>query len=338
MINNLQILRAFAALNVVLFHTFGHTARHSGKDSELADFFGSWGNCGVDVFFVISGFIMVFIQHNTPKDPVEFIKDRATRIIPLYWSVSLFFVMLLIFMPSSFAHALFDWQHALTSFLFVSRISGFAFPVLDPGWTLEYEMFFYILFGLSLSIKKISSLITVPFVLLGCVLFVDLNVIVLEFAFGMFAGFLYIKGWLKKWGWPLFVSGCVSMLSSLFVDIELARVLRFGVPAFFVTLGCCYLPQMNNKLLILIGSASYSIYIVHTLTLPMFFKVFKFTKIPAADVAADVLTVLCVLFSACVGILVYLIYENPLAKLIKHHTARRHRRDDQGASELAVQS
>jgi exopolysaccharide production protein ExoZ len=88
--------------------------------------------------------------------------------------------------------------------------------------------------------------------------------------------------------------------------------------------------------LILIGSASYSIYIIHTLTLPVFFKVFKLTKIPAADVAADLLTVLCVLFSAGVGILVYLMYEKPVAKLIKHYGTRRPRRYNQGATELTT--
>lgn len=317
MINNIQALRAFAALSVVLLHIFGHTAQHAGDGSVIADFFENWGNCGVDVFFVISGFIMVYMQHKNPKSAAEFIKNRAKKIIPLYWSVSLVFVLLLVLLPSAFRHATFDWKHSLTSFLFVSRAFGFNFPILDPGWTLEYEMFFYILFGLSLSIKKISTMLSVPFILLAGVLFTDLNPIVLEFAFGMLAGLFYVKGWLKRHGPLLFLIGATAILSTLLYPVEMTRVLRFGVPAFFLVIGCCYMPQIQNKPLILIGSASYSIYIIQTITLPVFYKIIAFANVPILTLGPDVITAACMIFTTLVGILVYQFYEKPVERILK---------------------
>lgn len=316
MINNIQALRAFAALNVVLFHTFGQTARVV-PGSHLAAFFGNWGNCGVDIFFVISGFIMIYTQDKSPKNSVDFITNRAKKIIPLYWSVSLFFVALLIAAPAQFNHGVFNWKHTITSLLFLSRTSGYDFPVLDPGWTLEYEMFFYILFGLSISIKKIHSFFTVSLILLASTIFFNLNSIVLEFAFGMLIGLFFLRGWFKQYGLAIFLLGCAGMLLSLFFDIELVRVVKFGLPATFIVLGACYLPQTKNAFLIQIGSASYSIYITHAITLPAFYKIIKLSTIPATRIAPDVITLACLICATGVGIVVYWYYEKPIAKILR---------------------
>jgi peptidoglycan/LPS O-acetylase OafA/YrhL len=318
MINNLQALRAFAALSVVLFHTFGQTAKHAGGDSLLADFFGGWGNNGVDIFFVISGFIMVYIQHSNPKGALDFLTNRAKKIVPLYWSVTLLFAALLLLLPAAFNTAVFDFRHTWTSLLFVSRLNGYVFPIVDLGWTLEYEMFFYLLFGLSLALPRLSTLAVVPLILLGCVLLSDINLIVLEFAFGMLAGWLFVQRRLQAWGWPLLLGGCAAMLVSLFFDIEaVPRVLRFGVPAFFIVLGACYVPQTGNRMLIMVGSASYSIYLLHALALPVFYKALKLARVPLHTTEADLISLGAVLFSAAVGILAYQLYEKPVARLLR---------------------
>lgn len=317
MINNVQILRAFSALNVVLFHTFGQTAKYGGEGSALARFFGNWGNCGVDIFFVISGFIMILTQYQHPTSTVEFIKDRAKKIVPLYWSISLLFILLLIFVPSAFNQAVFSWKHALTSLLFTSRPFGYDFPILDQGWTLEYEMLFYVLFGLSLSIKRVRPLVIVPLVLVCGTMLTNLNLIVMEFVFGMAVGMIYTKGWLKQYGLPLFATGTIAILASLFFEIDMPRVVRFGIPAFFIVLGSCYLPQIQCKPLILIGSASYSIYITQALTLPAFYKAIKFAKVPINAVGPDLITASCVVVATLVGILVYQCYEKPVARILK---------------------
>jgi exopolysaccharide production protein ExoZ len=108
------------------------------------------------------------------------------------------------------------------------------------------------------------------------------------------------------------------MLASLFFDLEaLPRVLRFGVPAFCIVLGACYIPQTSNRLLVLIGSSSYSIYLFHSLTLPVFYKALKFGQVPVNVVGADLITVAGVLFSVIVGILIYQLYEKPIARILR---------------------
>ena len=85
MISNLQFLRAFAAINVVIYHIIGTSIAYS-YDLNLINKLAGWGANGVDVFFVISGFIMYFVQNKNPKKkPIEFFKSRLIRIVPLYW-------------------------------------------------------------------------------------------------------------------------------------------------------------------------------------------------------------------------------------------------------------
>ncbi|MCW1512823.1 acyltransferase family protein, partial [Acinetobacter baumannii] len=84
MINNIQALRAFAALNVVFYHIIGASISYDLPTSSFL-FIKEWGQNGVDIFFVISGFIMVFIQEKNRKSSFEFIKNRVERIVPVYW-------------------------------------------------------------------------------------------------------------------------------------------------------------------------------------------------------------------------------------------------------------
>ena len=83
-LTNIQFLRAFAALNVVLFHILS-TAHTYGYKPISLEFLAGWGACGVDLFFVISGFIMVYIQSVKERSPTEFIVERILRVCPTYW-------------------------------------------------------------------------------------------------------------------------------------------------------------------------------------------------------------------------------------------------------------
>jgi len=115
MINNIQALRAFAVLNVVLFHALDMSNSY-GYDFELFRILTRWGQNGVDIFFVISGFIMVYIQSQNQKSALGFIENRIKRIVPLYWSLTAIFVLLLYFIPSVFRQASFDIEHSVKSF------------------------------------------------------------------------------------------------------------------------------------------------------------------------------------------------------------------------------
>ena len=84
MIANLQLLRAFAAINVIIYHIIGTSVAY-GYELNFINILSGWGANGVDIFFVISGFIMYFSQAQNPKTPIKFLKSRLIRIVPLYW-------------------------------------------------------------------------------------------------------------------------------------------------------------------------------------------------------------------------------------------------------------
>lgn len=124
-----------------------HHARHYYQEAST---WSDFGGAGVDIFFIISGFIMVHATHNFDlagsrrELAVDFFVRRAIRIVPLYWLALLF----------QNRHALrqgnFDFS-LLHDFLFIPRLSQVlpneVLPSLIVGWTLNFEMFFYVLFG-----------------------------------------------------------------------------------------------------------------------------------------------------------------------------------------------
>ena len=309
MINNLQLLRAFAALNVVLFHTLG-VASLKGYDTQLFQFLKGWGASGVDIFFVISGFVMVYIQTINPKTTFEFLINRVKRIVPLYWSLTALLVVLFYFFSANF-----NLDQSLTSFLFVSRIFGADFPVLQQGWTLEYEMFFYLIFGFSISAKQQSTALIVSLILLPLVIFGFIDSIVIEFIFGMLAGYLYLNKRIQKYSLLFFVAGFLGLVVSFLLLSNVSRVVVFGLPSFFLVLGCCYLPQTKSSILTFLGSASYSIYLIQAITMPVFFDAVKFVNIPSKF--SDLLVVLSLLFTTFIGCSLYYFYENPISKYLK---------------------
>lgn len=155
-IQNLQALRAFAALNVVLFYIIG-VANNYGYSVNALEVLSEWGSNGVDLFFVISGFIMVNIQNIKNKSPVSFIYDRLIRIAPTYWMLTLMFVLLAFITPSKLMVSqnptIFE---ILQSLSFTSQLLSNKYPVLYVGWTIEIEMLFYVIFAISLAAKKKS--------------------------------------------------------------------------------------------------------------------------------------------------------------------------------------
>lgn len=189
----IQYLRALAAVAVVCFHA---------ASKENLNFL--IGEAGVDVFFVISGFLMVAITTNE-TNPLKFVKNRIKRILPVYWIVTT--VMLLGVIFGLFPNARLDLWHVIASYLFLpaaSPATGDIWPLLVPGWTLNYEMAFYALFAIALLISNernrvallISALIAIAVV--GLVFSPQAvatrfysNQIVLEFAAGSWLGLLW---------------------------------------------------------------------------------------------------------------------------------------------------
>lgn len=291
-ISNIQVLRGFAALAVVLLHI---APLISGLWGE-ATLNVSWGAAGVDVFFIISGFIMVHTNQDCSRTPIRFWIDRIIRIVPLYWAITFLMVAILMagFSPSGL-HRI-DAGDLFTSLFFIPdvRADGVPEPILSLGWTLNYEMFFYLVFGLTLLARSMLFSVGALAVLFGGLaaaghflpgLVPDTHAgrfytdpIMLEFVAGAGLALAFARGWLRGWfaapitGHAMVLLGVAGILATEFLPGGAMsawenRVLWYGVPALFIVSGALVLHETGRSwrgaLPLALGAASYSIYLLH---------------------------------------------------------------------------
>src|SRR5437868_1125904 len=188
---SVQALRAIAALAVALCHFNVVSVWLAGLNGPFL--LGQLAS-GVDLFFVISGFVMVYScgdLYAVNGGAVTFLTRRAARVVPLYWLATLVAVPLMS-LPS-------DWGSLVGSFLFFPfrAAAGNILPVYGVGWTLNFEMYFYALFSVVIFLRRtiavpVLCIILCAIVLLGHLLQPTLarlqfwsDPIILEFGFGM---------------------------------------------------------------------------------------------------------------------------------------------------------
>src|SRR3954470_11966028 len=150
----IQILRFFAALAVVAFHALGLAPKGFEVPESLVSLALSYGGRGVDLFFVISGFIIFYTTRSAMLTPAAFLRRRVERIVPLYFFVIFTFTLLAVVLPAIFATP--GWytpRHILKSLAFISFTDGEA-PVIAVGWSLEYEMYFYLTVALLMALTR----------------------------------------------------------------------------------------------------------------------------------------------------------------------------------------
>ncbi|HFB54901.1 MAG TPA: acyltransferase, partial [Hellea balneolensis] len=204
--NNIQSLRGFAALLVVLSHLLIIEQKYS-PDHILGQW-AEFGMVGVDLFFVISGFIMVYVTRvNMPPRPrtsLKFLFARFTRIYPLYWVISAALLAVYVWRPELVFSSQPEPPHILKSFLLWPDTLP---PLLAVGWTLIHELGFYLVFAFFLLFRARALpyfLLIWLMVLAGSqTIFADnvhqpvtaliLNPLSFEFIAGAFAALIYLK-------------------------------------------------------------------------------------------------------------------------------------------------
>src|SRR6266568_1603361 len=147
---SIQYLRGIAALAVTYNHAFEN--RFGTALRENAN--GIWG---VDIFFVISGFIMWTTTADGHADAVSFWKKRAIRIYPIYWIALSLWIVGRFVIPDRLGNADVSMESVLRSYLLLPQyhlvFTDRIWPILVPGWTLQFEVFFYFVFGLFLHLN-----------------------------------------------------------------------------------------------------------------------------------------------------------------------------------------
>ena len=296
-----QALRGAAAQMVVIGHSQSAAA---GIVTARGDHFARstlmpWG-AGVDLFFVLSGFIMVhastrlFGQGNAHE---EFLRRRLVRIVPLYWLVTTLFLALLAAATLKGGDPFPDARAILASYTFVPANTwgdGRFFPVFDLGWTLNYEMFFYALFAFVVALPRGRALVAIGVMLvaatgIGAVvpgpsgLWFWTRPIILDFGLGLAVGALLGRGVVlpPMVRLALAAAGAALLLADPFhifdgavggtVANDRPRVVCAGLPIAMLLAAAVLGPEpVMPRILLpaaLVGDASYSLYLFHPFAL-----------------------------------------------------------------------
>ena len=313
---SIQYLRAIAALMVVCFHL------HTSGIFPIS-IWTSWLASGVDIFFVISGFIMVRSTEGKGLSAKEFFVKRLVRIVPLYWLLTCLAIS-----TSGVSLA-----HNAASFLFIPVQHpefGKYWPILEPGWTLNYEMFFYLVFGLTFTLtpKRQLALIAILFSLLvlagaifslpGSIGFYT-NPLLLEFVAGMaVARFArQLPAWTCLAGFALLIG---------LHPFDLPRVVEFGVPAVIIFSAFLStesrMPQIGA--LKIVGDSSFAIYLVHLFTLGTARALWEqFFEVNYAFMA------FAMLFTIGISIMLHIGFERPVTRNLTAWTRKFSGKDNQ---------
>jgi exopolysaccharide production protein ExoZ len=285
-LDGVQTLRGVAAVVVALFHFSVLERAFYGPDFLLPGFSG-YGRAGVDLFFVISGFIMVLVAGQTrsgAQSAWEFLVKRAVRIYPPYWVVTLA-VIAIWWLSGGFQMAFLigknpNWIASLTLW------PQDRYPILLVGWTLIHEMYFYLVFAALLfapiawrpRLLALWALIVLASTLFGvkptsAVEKVVLSPLTLEFILG--CAVALVRPRVKGLFWPaiafaaIWVVVAVTLLgfSPTHKQFEEAwpRVLIFG-PASALLVFAVTDPKRHiawPKPLVRLGDASYAFYLLH---------------------------------------------------------------------------
>lgn len=340
MIQRLQALRFIAAALVLTGHVLMEMLQHEmklGAITPLVDF--PWG-VGVDIFFLISGFIISHSALDNPRSLTsarKFILQRLIRIWPTYAMFTALMMVAVLLVPAFLAHNVLTLSYVIASFLFIPmpRPDDLRmFPVLGQGWTLNYEMFFYLAFTMALLlpvklrapvlwIGGISLILLGQYVALPQPLAFYADPIVGEFLLGILLSVMMKRLPAMPNGARLAIILAPVALFLLNSGDELPRIVSLGIPAFLLVGGVLFLGEKGERLLgaswlVLLGNASYALYLSHTFAVNavLLFWIKLHLAIPA-------LFFLLTFVVAIVGsVLVYKLLEVPTLQFLKQRLKR----------------
>jgi exopolysaccharide production protein ExoZ len=314
-----QALRAVAAIMVIL--------RHVDRD-KLA-----FGSMGVDVFFVLSGFVMILSTarlRGQPNAARIFAKRRIVRILPMYWLFTGIHVL------RGFAGGQhYQPREIICSLLFIpyrfgQPLSTIYFPIISVGWTLNYEAFFYLCFAICLWIRKSPFWLAPVFVLLAMVglyqpeqsigAFSIFNYRLLIFVGGMVIAKLYSRALLLNQIPAAFlVCLCISSVIAWHHDTYWVHMVVWAPVALAGTYALLSFERVFSRtrhpVIQLLGDASYSIYLSHlVLTFAFLHAALRLYPSLPSTIGTFAFALLSVTMACAVGVLVHKIIERPILR------------------------
>lgn len=360
MLQGIQCLRAAAALLVVLHHAIDCQEKYGrGKLPVLSGFRSDFA---IDLLFVVSGLVIVLVSDGRGggwRGAAEFLRKRLARIIPTYWFFTTLMVGLALVLPQAFDRLRLDPLHTLQSYLFwpATNFQGKALPLLAVGWTLQYEMYFYlVLAGLLLAAPRllVPGLTAVFGASVAAGLLYPQDAASLRLMTSPLLLDVLIGAWLARWhlrglkasrpvGTALFVSGIGALLTlgTLGTELESSRVLWFGLPSAAVAWGLLSLEQSGlrafPRALVRVGDTSYSLYLGHVFVLAALGKVWK--SFGLRDAFPDVMLLAAMLLGSLVmAEISYRLVEDPSRRLLARLGTGRRKKDRGGQAQADMSS
>lgn len=349
--DSLQCLRGVAALAVVLFHLRGVEIKYLQGPAVL-DAIARYADAGVDLFFVVSGFVMTTVsagRYTRDGATSQFLVKRAWRVLPLYWIFTTLVVVLMALFPTMVNTSYAD-QSVLASYLLIPHAQ---LPVLTVGWTLVHEAYFYLVFASAIAFVPERF---VPVFLLAWAAAVGVapwlaegpatpahnlvtNPLTYEFIAGAMLGLYWqrIPSWLAL---PLIITGAAVAVAAAVALPEAGpasmsvhtRVALFGTASVLILAGCVGLEAQNRMRMPLwltrLGDSSYSLYLTHIFVISAIGRIWTMF-LPSSGWVWHVAFVAIATLACCItGSVVHARLERPLLALPSRWRAGRNQRAD----------
>jgi exopolysaccharide production protein ExoZ len=335
-IRSIQVLRGIAACAVVFIHSNGRAQIALGVQSVTLSTLAQLGHSGVDLFFVLSGFLMTHLHREQfgRGASLRFFRRRLIRIAPLYWVLTALAMGLILAAPhffSSIRVASLPW--VLGNFLFFpwTQPSGSTEHALIVGWTLDYEMYFYLLFALAMMFSRGLALITAVLVASYAVgqaihphhpwLQLLTSGLLLEFLAGIGIALVLASvpasARTRLPGTALVMIGVVLLAASMTVHVQ--RQWKWGIPLALILLGVLWIGARCEgrigRALSSIGDASYSIYLFQVFALPVLGILLHAAGGRALPAPLSILALW--IFGCAAGVLCWRVLEQPMGQLVR---------------------
>ena len=336
-LNSVQALRAVGAIWVAAFHANIWFDDH--RQPWRTHLFG-FGEVGVPIFFVISGLIMVLTNSDDAKFKLgDFLRRRLVRIFPIYWFLFLVYIVLGALMGRypDFSNA--QSVRNLAGALLL--LPGNSRMIIGPAWTLSFELYFYLAFGLAMLLGldrglRAMTALFVALVALGAVVHPSSDTLVLltnstqlEFLAGAWIGWLAVRGKLPLQLGPALVAAALFLfaLGLAFGYRRFPLTVSWGIPSALLVAGSVAWEMAKGTSRLArefgrLGNSSYVLYLLHMILISL--AAYLALHVVGARPSHPILFSLgTVLVSIIISHFVHLWVERPVLRLLS--TAPRHR-------------
>lgn len=325
----IELARGMACLVILALHAilFGQDRYHLNFPDSAA--YSKFLMGGVDLFFIISGFLMVHTtRDNASRNAKDFLLKRFIRIYPAYWLVLLTLLPVFFFKPEWAFFGQGEKPSLLLSFLLLPQQTP---PILSVAWTLVFEIYFYLIFAATLFLNPIKQLLALTIFFMGCVftgLFFETDHYLFRFITSD-SLLEFLAGMLLASLWPFFPKLKIMIPVFLFLlfgwlvlhaEHGPTRFINLGIPAILLFIVLLFIEKthltISKRFAVFIGGISYALYLVHV---PIIAGLPKLLPLAGIELTPVFALSLAIFLSLVGGVILHYGFEIPVQKMLHQH-------------------